>query len=353
MDENKRIEDAFEKICKRKNFNIEGCKKLGQGAYGLVWEINWNGKKDAIKIIEKGKSEITGEEKLTFEIKGPNIINIKKIYNEKDTFGTGEDEQETFYNIIIMEKAESDLSKFLYKKHFSKLIYTPFNGFIGDNLLRFITNQIIKGLELFDRTDYVHLDIKPANLLTFNDLEIKLTDFSFLANVEKDKNIQKPFGTQGYITPEYYQQKEIEKNISKKQDYFALGVTLFYLIYGKKMLNYNEHDKNNYELNSDLLIDLIQSSMDQIKSNDFLDDGFIDFLCDLIQYRPEDRPSFERIYRNKWLNKNLDIESEIYDINKGDKEKLTKEFYKSDFIYPIELEVKQSKKQKKKFKFKM
>ena len=157
MDENKRIEDAFEKICKRKNFNIEGCKKLGQGAYGLVWEINWNGKKDAIKIIEKGKSEITGEEKLTFEIKGPNIINIKKIYNEKDTFGTGEDEQETFYNIIIMEKAESDLSKFLYKKHFSKLIYTPFNGFIGDNLLRFITNQIIKGLELFDRADYVQI----------------------------------------------------------------------------------------------------------------------------------------------------------------------------------------------------
>ena len=53
--------------------------------------------------------------------------------------------------------------------------------------------------------------------------------------------------------------------------------------------------------------------MNLIKSGKLSDKDFINFLCSLIQFKPEDRPNFEEIYFNKWLNKDSE---DIYKQNK-------------------------------------
>ena len=67
-----------------------------------------------------------------------------------------------------MEKANlKDLSSFsenVEKKKFY-LINSPFKDICGDNIIRFLSKQIIEGLEKFDRSEYLHLDIKPGNIL--------------------------------------------------------------------------------------------------------------------------------------------------------------------------------------------
>ena len=54
-------------------------------------------------------------------------------------------------------------------------------------------------------------------------------------------------------------------------------------------------------------------------------------MKNLIEYEPSDRPNFEKIYRNKWLNTNREILENIITTNENDEEKVIMELQKSDF----------------------
>ena len=63
------------------------------------------------------------------------------------------------------------------------------------------------------------------------------------------------------------------------------------------MLKYKKSDE---QLSEDRIIDLLQRDIAHLESNALLDNDMVDFIKDLIQYIPDERPSFEFIYRNKW-----------------------------------------------------
>ena len=80
-----------------------------------------------------------------------------------------------------------------------------------------------------------------------------------------------------------------------------------------------------------------------MKSQKMGDKDFMDFLCSLISYRPKDRPYFEQIYRNKWLNKDLEKLNETTMNFENDEEKLIMELQKNDFLIQKEKEQYQNK----------
>ncbi len=138
---------------------------------------------------------------------------------------------------------------------------------------------------------------------------LKLSDFSLLRKPEdmkvknNTKNVKIPGGTTGYLTPEYYQNKIVPLYIAKKQDYFALGATLYKLKYMKDMLPYKKYKDN--LMTAEFIIELLQRAINVIQSKtNTTDKDFVFFLCSLIKYDPNERPNFEEIYRNKWVNKN-------------------------------------------------
>ena len=45
---------------------------------------------------------------------------------------------------------------------------------MGDNILRFFVRQIVDGLETLERSELVHFDIKPENLLITSGLNLKI-----------------------------------------------------------------------------------------------------------------------------------------------------------------------------------
>ena len=313
-----------------KNFFFEIGKTLGYGAYGIIKEVRFKGKIYAGKLIEKRKEKIN-ESDLIHDLKGPNIVRIIKIFEKKIN--------NKIYELILLEKATLyDLQKFkglLSNNLFLKINYmSPIKGEFEDNLLRFLTIQIVKGIETLDKGDYIHFDIKPSNILIFVNMVLKITDFGLLRNInemERDKNkVRIPGGTLGYLSPEFYQNHRVSIENLKKQDYFSLGSTLFYLKYGESMLSYREYDDN--LMTEEYIIDLLQKAIDQIKSVKNTDKDFINFICNLIQYKPEERYNLEEIYRNKWLNKNRELITEIFDTNKLDEYKLLIELTKSDYL---------------------
>ena len=145
-------------------------------------------------------------------------------------------------------------------------------------------------------------------------------------------------------------EKYFSKENAKKQDYFALGSCLFILKYGIQMLKFKKYDDK--KMCADRIIDLLQRNIMFIKTRKESDKDFKDFLISLIQYKPEQRPSFEQIYRNKWLNKDSEELNHAIMAFESDEEKLIMELQKKDFLIKVEKKINKSKAKQSKFIFK-
>ena len=318
-------------------------RTLARGPYYEVREVkllNYS-KIMVAKLIKKENDWNCGDIVAAKELRGTNIIKIYKTifteYNNKK------------YVLVIMEKGLfQDLRKLtdLYlHNNLLKLIYDPFDEKIGDNFLRFFARQIIDGLELLNRNYYVHFDIKPENLIITIDLNIKISDFSLLTKIKDNEKVKIPEGTLGYLTQEYFKKERVTSEVARKQDYFALGSTLFFLKFGEPLLNYQKYDDP--ILNEEKIVDILHKKRAFIQSREVIPQELINFLKNLIEYEPSDRPNFEKIYRNKWLNTNREILENIITTNENDEEKVIMELQKSDFLIS-----KQKKKKSKNFVFK-
>ena len=334
--------DIFNEFMKDGQFSKVG-KILGKGAFGEVRDIVYKNKQMAGKVLQSDKYENSGES-YAYDLRGQNIIKVNKIISK-------EVKNENYY-LIIMEKAIlrdlGKLSDYYHNHNLLKLIYNPFNEMAGDSLVRFYTKQIITALEILNRGNYVHFDLKPENLLITISLIVKLSDFGLLKKVEGNDSLKIPGGTSGYVTLEYYKRGEkVSGEVARKQDYFALGATIFYLKYGRQMIKYKKSDNDDNSVLA--ILSGLDKEISKIRSETFTDQDFIDLLVKLTGYKPEDRPNFEEIYRNKWLNKDLDRIHEIFWGFEFDEEKLIMELQKNDYIVEKEKKI---NKNPSRFKFK-
>ena len=133
----------------------------------------------------------------------------------------------------------------LLKHNLLKFIFHPFE-IMGDNFIRYFIKQLVEGLKLFNIESFCHFDIKPPNILIFTNLVLKFSDFGLLRNpkeIEDEfENVKIPGGTHGYLTEEYFKREFVTSEVARKQDYFALGLTLFFLKFGEPLLNYQKSD---------------------------------------------------------------------------------------------------------------
>ena len=336
----------FEKF-KKENKLTDFGKLLGKGNLYEIRDIKYKNELMVGKIIKEKNYETIDVLNAYSELYGQNIIKTKMIMQE-----TIENEN---YTLIIMEKALlkdlDKLTRYYFGYNLLGTIYFPFKEKIGDNLLRFYVRQIINALLTLYLNYYVHFNIKPINLLISRKLVIKLSDFSLSKKV-KDEHLEIPKGTRGFLSPEYYDDSKITSENARKQDYFALGSTIFFLKTGEEFLKYKENE--NSKVNEEKISDILQKRINQLISEKISDKDFNNFLIKLIQYKPQDRPSFNKIYRNKWLNKDLKYLKETFDQFEDDEIKLILEFQKKDFFIDKERlnnnEIKESIEQAKKLK---
>ena len=164
------------------------------------------------------------------------------------------------------------------------------------------------------QNNYVHFDIKPENILVLNNCILKISDFGMTRKIEDNvKEFKIPGGTPSYLTPEYLLDKRVDAEEARAQDYFALGCTLFYLKEGKVLLSYNkDEDRDN---KADIVTNLLNINTNYIRARKLYDKYLITFITNLINIDPKERLNIEEIYRNKWLNKNLDKIMNIYNNN--------------------------------------
>ena len=353
----------------------------------------------AARLIKKER-DFRNETMIKTEVYG--LIKTNKIISKKIN-----DED---YNLIIMEKSLykdlEKLNKYYHKQknnedphkyhllrdldkydgynheyNIFKLIKEDiFDGKIGDNLLRFYANHILNSLVISNRNYLLHFDVKPKNLIITINLIIKFFDFSLVTKIKDDDIIKIPGDTQGYLTSDYYNEKKASNSVVRKQDYFDLGSTLFYLKYGENLDNNDDssiiaEDKKISDLQQEKArlnnkikedskerdsIDMGHASELLLKINDVLKarhpttPKFIDFLFSLIQYDANNKENSDKIYRNKWLNENKEVIENIVHSNEKDEEKIIIELQKGDHLINKDnkLNPKYEIKKKKKFNYK-
>ena len=323
-------ESEIKKIVEDVGFKYE--RLIGKGGYGRVVEVKKDNRIFAIKIIferetKNNKKDIKIEP--IKELRGKNIVKINFEYTEL----LNQDKEKKYY-FYAMECSFIGCLNDFHRFINNKLIFKgAFVEKVGDNLTRFFVLQMVTALKTLYQGNFVHYDIKPDNMLIRKGLNLKLIDFSFLTKLSGESG-KIPGGTLGYITPEYFNKTNSHKNETlRKQDYFAIGMTIFFLKYGIGSLNdFSIKDDENAFNKHKIVIESIENARDKIKNQLFQDEDFTQFLCNLIQLRPEDRLDFEEIIRNKWLNKNTKEIQKIYNINESDEDNIVLELQKSDFL---------------------
>lgn len=120
------------------------------------------------------------------------------------------------------------------------------NPVLNIEQIRSIIRDTVLGLEYLHFQGIIHRDIKPANLLLDDNHRVKISDFgvSHLSKIdeetgealtENDLDLSKTAGSPAFFAPELCQTSTDEKRpiITKAIDVWALGITLYCLLFGR------------------------------------------------------------------------------------------------------------------------
>ena len=178
-------------------------------------------------------------------------------------------------------------------------------GEFDEDVAKFYAAQLVLAIGHLHQHDIMYRDLKPENVLIWNDGYIKLTDFGLAKlDVIGEKDAKTFCGTPEYLAPEIISKTGYGKNV----DWWMLGWLIFEMIAGVPPFYFKNREKlfkailfhePKYpkELSSDW-IDLIENLLLK-DSNLRLGSGMYGFQ------NIKDHPWFKEIWWNKLLKKQL------------------------------------------------
>ena len=186
--------------------------------------------------------------------------------------------------------------EFCQEMTLAKYIQEHSNSKISNKIIYTFTYQLIKSLAKIHTKNIIHANIKPENIFVINDNSIKIGDFSSAKDIElkfkKEKNKLKSPHSQSYQNiMELNDNEEIEinyreeslysspeqkkiKGVSKKSDIYSVGLVLYEMCecfpdddkrnkkinFLKKFKTFDEKFKKDYELQCNLILQMIEDN---------------------------------------------------------------------------------------------
>ena len=221
-------------IKKNKNtINLENykiIKKIGQGSFGQIFEVEDNFKnrfalKKIILTQESDIKKVEHEYQILIDLNSmkKNLnLNLIKIYG----FSSKQLDPTTYVIYVLMELALTDWEKEILRLQKTKSYYPE------QNLMK-ILSSLVKTFSQLQKNNISHRDIKPQNILIFPNGIYKLADFGEAKELYKDleaTNKQTLRGTELYMAPILFQALRSKKLIkyikhnTYKSDVFSFGL---------------------------------------------------------------------------------------------------------------------------------
>lgn len=187
---------------------VELGEKLGEGAYGKVFAVKGRG--DATVKISEPASDLDEVSVLRALAGLPNILQFEQYFISGDSVW------------IVMPRYDMSLERYL----------GYFGSSMRDSQRTHVMREITQGLNAMHENGFVHLDVKPSNILVSSSLDkVVVADFG----------ISKPQAS-GSIYPDecyslFYRPPEllmsyspIKTNLSPRMDVWALGCVFYEIL---------------------------------------------------------------------------------------------------------------------------
>ncbi|GAM28676.1 hypothetical protein SAMD00019534_118520, partial [Acytostelium subglobosum LB1] len=196
-----------------KTYPYEILRIVGQGTFGKVYEAkNSDGKRVAIKKVEKSSHFISREYDILKVINHPNCLKIL------DIFITNEDNKKM--QNLVFDFIPYTLASLLKKKTLSL------------NFIRVQFYQLCQAIKHIHSKNICHRDITPNNILLNAKGELVLADFGSAKILEFNHT------SMSYICSRYYRAPELLvgcQNYSTKIDIWSIGCILAEMLNGKPL----------------------------------------------------------------------------------------------------------------------
>ncbi|ELU10754.1 hypothetical protein CAPTEDRAFT_1572 [Capitella teleta] len=290
-------------------------KRLGKGAYGIVW-----------KAVDKK----TGE-----------VVALKKIF---DAFRNQTDAQRTFREIMFLQefgdhpnivklhnvmKAENDKDIYLVFEFMDTDLHNVIKrgNILKDVHKRYIMYQLCKSIKYMHSGNVIHRDQKPSNVLLDGECFVKICDFGLARSLTQivvddqgDPNLTEYVATRWYRAPEILLASH---KYTKGVDMWSLGCILGEMILGKPLfpgsstLNQIERIMSSIDLPSKADIESIQSPYGasvlerackhpRKELNDLLGDApadAVDLIRKLLHFNPDKRLTADQTLRHPYVRR--------------------------------------------------
>ncbi|MBP9900875.1 MAG: serine/threonine protein kinase [Verrucomicrobia subdivision 3 bacterium] len=111
-----------------------------------------------------------------------------------------------------------------------KVLYTRHDPVLLENVAQIIID-VASALEHIHECGYMHLDVKPENVLVSRNAAVRVVDFDLAQPItEKPRKVTKNPGTPAYMAPEQLSGQPIDQRV----DVFAFGVAAYELLTNQK-----------------------------------------------------------------------------------------------------------------------
>ena len=263
-------------------------KIVGTGTFSIVYlaKYNENGVLYALKKISKDKygENVEREVKVMQRLKHPFIVSVEGFFQTDNHF------------FIVTEYIDGmELFYFLKDIKKEKPYLLSRNNY---QLTRSIASQIILALEFMHNNDFVHLDIKPENILINRYGYVKIVDFGFARKL--NTNVKNEYGTlyrtdkiEGTI--EYLSPEMLRKYYGKCSDIWALGILILEISSNISLFN---------GMNKQQILKTLKKCQTQNLIPNTLHSTIKDLLIHIFKF-PADRYSVNKIKKHSFF-KNVD-----------------------------------------------
>ncbi len=246
---------------------------IGVGGYGNVWKVKYKKTKQILALKELSKRILLDSNLISSTFKERDILSSLYSPYITNLYCTFQDKYNLY--IVLDYLPGKDLREKMRKK--KKCDFT-------ENQIKFLSSNIILGLEYIHSEGIIHRDIKPENLVFDSKGYIRIGDFGL--SVHNDGKYYAPAGTPGYIAPESIMNKY---KFSNTADFFSLGIILYEIIMNKRPFSGNDISS---------LIDEFNCKTIHLSSKDFngkYSEKLIDFINKILVIDPKERIGYNNI----------------------------------------------------------
>lgn len=205
-------------------------KRLGKGAYGIVWKAIEKKRKDTVavkKIFDAFRNQTDAQRtfrEIMFLLSFANheniikLIGLHKANNDRDIY-------------LVFEYMETDLHNVIKRGNILKDIHKVF-----------IMYQLFKAIKYIHSGNVIHRDLKPSNVLLNAQCHCKIADFGLARSVtqigEGDGETGSDPTLTDYVATRWYRAPEIliaSKRYTRGIDMWSLGCILGEMLLGKPL----------------------------------------------------------------------------------------------------------------------